>query len=78
MEFQSYSLTRAALANGNHEPVSEYGTNAYRVNGPEVDVVYWALGNGWSGIISVIPHDGDESHIVDFWNRLLETVEEEG
>ena len=77
MEFQSCSIGSAAMATSYDKPASEYGTYAYRVNGQDVDVVYWALENDWSGIISVIPHDGDESHIVAFWNRLLDIVKEE-
>ena len=77
MEFQGHSISAASLATGSHEPATEYGQRAYRVMGPDIDVVYWALENGWSGIISVIPHGNDESHIIAFWNRLMDIAEEE-
>ena len=77
MEFQSHSISSATLATGYHEPAAEYGNYAYRVKGQDVDVVYWALENGWSGIISVIPHGTDESQIVAFWNELVDIEEED-
>ena len=75
MEFLYTSIHAAALGQGYHDQASEYGSRASRVKGQDVDVVYWDVGNGWSGIISVIPHGGDESPIVAFWHRLLDIVD---
>ena len=77
MEFEYPFIESAANARGYHERAVEYGSRAHRIKGQDVDVVYWDVGNSWSGIISVVPHDGDESHIVAFWNRLLDIVEQE-
>ena len=74
MEFQGYSISAAALGAGYHRPAIEYGARAYRVSGQDVDVVYLDVGNGWSGIISVIPHNGDEGLIISFWHRLMDLV----
>lgn len=80
MEFLYHTLGAAAQSPADNwiGPDKEYGERAYRVKGRDVDVVHLDVGNSWSGIISVIPHDGDESHIVAFWNRLMDIVEEEG
>ncbi len=41
------------------------------MKGENIDVVYWDVGNGWSSIVTVIPHGGNESRLVEFWRRLL-------
>jgi hypothetical protein len=74
LEFLDTSIRRAAVAEGGPEWANEYGERAFRVKGQNVDVIYWDVGNTWSGIISVISHNGDERQIVAFWHRLLDIV----
>lgn len=76
MEFLSTTIHGAAFAAGYHEQAPEYGERAWRVTGRDVDVVYWDVGNSWSGLITVIAHDGSEHRIVEFWRRLYEFSED--
>ena len=71
MDFQSNAIGAAALGGGWHERAEEYGERAWRVKGESADVVYWDVGNGWSSIITVLAHTGNENAVVEFWNRLI-------
>lgn len=62
----------AAQAEGWHERAQEYDERAWRVKGENSDVVYWDIGNGWSSIITTLPHSGNETVVAEFWNRLLD------
>ena len=74
MDFQDDAISMAAQAEGWHDRAAEYGERAWRVSGANVDVICWDVGNGWSSIMTVIPHDGNESRPVEFWQRLLEVA----
>ena len=77
MEFQDDTIGRiVGSPHIYYHRAEEYGERAWRINGENVDVVYWDVGNGWSSIISVIPHNGQESQIQDFWNALLQPDDE--
>ena len=76
MEFQDGTIGRIAGDEWFQERATEHGERAWKVFGERVDVVYWDVGNGWSSIISVIPHDGQESHIQEFWDALRQTDDE--
>lgn len=76
MEFQDGTIGRIAGDEWYQERAREYGGRAWKVFGEQVDVVYWDVGNGWSSIISVIPHDGQVSHIQEFWDALRQTDDE--
>ena len=76
MEFQDSSIGSLAGDRWHQQRALEYGERAWKVIGEQVDVVYWDVGNGWSSLISIIPHNGDESLIQDFWNELLDTDDE--
>ena len=70
MNFQADAIHVAAQAEGGHERAAEYGERAWRVKGNNTDIIYWDVGNGWSCIVTVIPHAGGENHLVEFWQRL--------
>ena len=72
MDFQADAVHVAAQAEGWHERATEYGERAWRVKGNNADVIYWDAGNGWSSIITVIPHTGGENQLVEFRQRLLD------
>ena len=72
MDFQADAIHVAAQAVGWHERAVEYGELAWRVKGNSADVIYWDVGNGWSSIVTVIPHTGEENQLVEFWQRLLD------
>ena len=72
MDFQDGAIHVAAKAESWHERATEYGERAFRIKSESLDVVYWDIGNGWSSIITALPHSGDESVVVEFWNRLLD------
>ena len=72
MDFQADAVHVAARSEGGHERAAEYGERAWRVKGNNTDVIYWDVGNGWSSIITVIPHAGRENQLVEFWKRLLD------
>ena len=76
MEFQDGTIGRLTGDQWYQERAGEYGERAWRIKGEQVDVVFWDVGNGWSSIISIIPHDGQESRIQELWNALLLTYDE--
>ena len=76
MEFLNGTIRRIAGDEWYQKRATEYGERAWKVFGEQVDVVYWDVGNGWSSIISIIPHNGQESQIRQFWNALLQTDNE--
>ena len=76
MEFQDSTIGRLASDRWHQERAREYGERAWRVFGEHVDVVYWDVGNGWSSLISIIPHSGQEASIQEFWNAILQTDDE--
>lgn len=76
MEFQDSTIGRLAGDRWYQQRALEYGERAWKIFGDQVDVVYWDVGNGWSSIISVIPHNGQEEQIQDFWNATLQTDDE--
>ena len=76
MEFLDSTIGELAGGQWYQERAREYGERAWKVFGEEVDVVYWDVGNGWSSIISIIPHNGRESQIQEFWNALMLTEDE--
>lgn len=61
------TLNRIAEAHGYHERAPEYGERAWRVRGRFADIVYWDVGNGWCDIIDVIPHEGCENWLRQFF-----------
>ncbi len=76
MDFICDTLGRIARTSQGHLRAREYGERAFRILGEQVDVVYWDVGNGWSSIITIIPHDEQESQIQEFWNALMLTEDE--
>ena len=72
MDFQDGAIYVAAKGEGWQERAEEYGERAFRIKGESLDVVYWDIGNGWSSIITALPHSGNEAVIAEFWNRLLD------
>ena len=72
MDFQADAVHVAAQAEGGHERATGYGELAWRVKGNSADVLYWDVSNGWSSIVTVIPHTGGENQLVEFWQRLLD------
>lgn len=71
MNFQADAVHVAAQAEGWHERAVEYGQRAWRVKGNNTDVIYWDVGNGWSSIVTIIPHADEQAQIAEFWRRLL-------
>ena len=72
MDFQTDAVHVAAQAESWHERAAEFGERAWRVKGKNTDVIYWDTGNGWSSIVTVIPHTGGDDQIMEFWQRLLD------
>ena len=70
MDFQADAIHVAAQAEGWHERATEYGERAWRAKGNNLDVIYWDVGNGWSSIVTVIPHPGGENQLARLWQRL--------
>ena len=73
MVFQSNIIEELTGSQAYHQRSEPYGERAWKILGENVDVVYWDVGNGWSSIISIIPHDGREVHAQEFWHRLLQS-----
>ena len=72
MDFQEDAISAAMQSEIWHERALEYGERAWRVKSESMDVVYWDVGNGWSSIITMLPHTGNENAVVKFWNHLLD------
>ena len=72
MDFQADAIHVAAQAEGRRERATEYGDRAWRVKGNNADIIYWDVGNGWSSVITVIPHADGDNHLVEFWQHLLD------
>ena len=73
MVFQCGVIDELAGNQGYHQRSESYGERAWKIFGDDVDVVYWDVGNGWSSIISIIPHSGCEEHAQKFWHALLQS-----
>lgn len=53
-----------------HQHAPEWGERAWRVKGKFADVIYWDVGNGWCEIIKVIPKEGQEDWIQQFFEKI--------
>lgn len=72
-EILANTLNRIAEAQDYHEPAPEYGERAWRVRGRFLDVIYWDMGNGWCDVIKVLPREGHEDVLLDFFDKVEAT-----
>ena len=76
MDFTITALMAAADAEDRPSSDAQYGDQAWRIQGSEVDVVFWDERNGWASVMTVVPADGDEATSANFWRRLFQMAPE--
>lgn len=76
MEFTITALIAAADAEDRPTADALYGEQAWRIQGAEVDVVFWDEYKGWASVMTVIPNDGEEATTANFWRRLFQIAPE--
>ena len=63
------TLNQIAQASGWHERTPEFGERAWLVKGKYAGIIYWDMGNGWCDIIKIIPKEGYESWLQEFFDK---------
>jgi len=64
------TLSQIAEAEGYHERAPEFGERAWRIKGRFADIIYWDLGNGWCDVFKVIPKEGCEDWVQQFFDKV--------
>lgn len=74
IEIESEILSGVIGCKSYHKHAPEYGSRAWKAEGKHIDVIYWDVGNGWCVIMDVIPKNGKNECVAEFYKKLQKVI----